>query len=313
MLPFRLKPYIKEVVWGGDRIAAFKGENNLTGNIGESWELSGMPDCESVVETGEFAGSTLSELCNKFDEKLLGKDAVERFGIEFPILVKFIDAKSELSIQVHPSDDIAMSKHGCRGKHEFWYIVDSLPGSSVIAGFKKPIDIEEFDRRVADGTITEVLAVYETHPGDIFYLPAGSIHAAHSGNFILEVQQPSNITYRIHDYDRVDASGNKRELHLDDAREAIDLNVKDMYCRQPEDSLLIDTRHFKVAKLSVDDENGLKVENKNFTAIVVISGDINIRSAGGESLTVSCGHSCIIPAGCKVDVCGQATLISITV
>ena len=216
----RFSPILKTVVWGGERIAPFKGIQTTQTHIGESWELSGVSGNVSVVEGGPYDGATRDELIRRFGSRLVGRFA----GEAFPLLVKFIDAAGDLSIQVHPDDALAARLHGpgFRGKTEMWYVVDAAPGAFLYAGLSQEITPSEYGRRVADGTITEVLARHAVSPGDVFYLPAGRVHAICSGCFIAEIQQSSDLTYRIFDYNRPGLDGKPRELHTDKAREAID-------------------------------------------------------------------------------------------
>ena len=222
MRPLKFHPILKQTLWGGERIIPYKELASGLSRVGESWELSGMPGSESVVAEGPWAGSTLSELIGRFGAELLGKANYARFGQEFPLLVKFIDAREDLSIQVHPDDELARKRHGKSGKCEMWYVLEAEPGASLLTGFSRPIAPAEYERRVADNTLTDVLNRQAIASGDVFYLPAGRVHSIGKGSFIVEIQQSSDITYRIYDFDRRDAAGNSRELHTELAREAID-------------------------------------------------------------------------------------------
>lgn len=222
MRPLKFHPILKQTLWGGERIIPYKELASELSRVGESWELSGMPGSESVVAEGPWTGSTLPELIGRFGAELLGKANYARFGQEFPLLVKFIDAREDLSIQVHPDDELARKRHGKSGKCEMWYVLEAEPGASLLTGFSRPIAPAEYERRVADNTLTDVLNRQAIASGDVFYLPAGRVHSIGKGSFIVEIQQSSDITYRIYDFDRRDAAGNSRELHTELAREAID-------------------------------------------------------------------------------------------
>ena len=227
---FKFKPYLKTVVWGGDKIAPFKGVETDQEHIGESWELSGVKGHESVIDGGEWDGKTVTELCATRKEWLLGSRVYERTGTEFPLLIKFIDAQSDLSIQVHPDDRLAAARHdGSKGKTEMWYVIGASEGAHLMSGLSKRITPEEYAARVADDTITEVLCDYPVAPGDVFFIPAGRIHAICSGCFVAEIQQTSDITYRIYDYGRLGLDGQPRELHTELAKDAIDYTVKPDY------------------------------------------------------------------------------------
>lgn len=227
--PIKFSPIFKTVVWGGEKIAPFKGVETEQKHIGESWELSGVKGDESVVSEGEYAGKTISELAEEFKEELLGKAVYANTGTEFPLLIKFIDALSDLSIQVHPNDELAAKRHQSKGKTEMWYVVGASEGAHLLSGLSKELTPEEYEKMVADNTITDALSRYEVHEGDVFFLPAGRIHAICGGCFIAEIQQTSNITYRIYDYGRLGLDGKPRELHTELAKAAIDYRVSEDY------------------------------------------------------------------------------------
>ena len=227
---FKFKPYLKTVVWGGGKIAPFKGIETDQDHIGESWELSGVKGHESVIDGGPFDGMTITELAEKRKEWLLGSKVYGRTGTEFPLLIKFIDARDDLSIQVHPDDGLAALRHnGSKGKTEMWYVVGADADAHLMSGLKSRLTPDEYVARVEDDTITEVLQDYKVSEGDVFFLPAGRIHAIGAGCFIAEIQQTSDITYRIYDYNRPGLDGKPRELHTEQAKEAIDYSVRDDY------------------------------------------------------------------------------------
>ena len=192
MYPLKFEPIFKTIVWGGEKIAPYKGVETEQEHIGESWELSGVKGNESVVANGALKGRTIADLVKEYKGRLVGEHVYANTGDEFPLLIKFIDALSDLSVQVHPNDELAAVRHnGSKGKTEMWYVVDAEPGAHLLAGMTEEITPEEYERRVADGTITEVLARHDVHPGDVFFLPAGRIHAICGGCFIAEIQQTS--------------------------------------------------------------------------------------------------------------------------
>ena len=232
MYPLKFKPILKQTIWGGDRIIPFKHLNENLPNVGESWEISGVPGNESVVANGEFRGKTLRELINIFREELVGESVYKRFSTTFPLLIKFIDARQDLSIQVHPDDETAKKRHNSLGKTEMWYVMDATEGAKLRSGFKTKIGPKEYKELVHNSTITDVLAEYEIKKGDVFFLPAGRVHSIGAGAFIAEIQETSDITYRIFDFDRKDANGNTRELHTELAKDVIDYEVHDDYRTQ---------------------------------------------------------------------------------
>ena len=226
MYPLKFEPFLRTMVWGGEKIASYKGIKTDIEHIGESWELSGVPEHQTAVANGELRGRTITELVKEYKGRLVGEHVYAENGDEFPLLIKFIDACNDLSIQVHPDDAMARRRHGQRnGKTEMWYVVAADPGACLYSGLSREITPEEYERRVADGTITEVLARHDVRPGDVFFLPAGRIHAICSGCFIAEIQQTSDLTYRIWDYGRLGLDGKPRALHTELAKEAIDFQV----------------------------------------------------------------------------------------
>ena len=212
---YKFQPILKSLIWGGDKIAPYKQIETSQQQVGESWELSGVKGNESVVAGGPEAGTPLPELIARHGAGLLGAKNFERFGEEFPLLIKFIDARQDLSIQVHPNDELAWERHQSKGKTEMWYVVAADKGAHLRSGFSKQVTPAEYAASVADNTITDILADYQIHPGDVFFLPAGRVHSIGAGAFIAEIQQTSNITYRIYDFNRRDADGNTRELHTE--------------------------------------------------------------------------------------------------
>ena len=317
---YKFNNILKPVLWGGDKLVAFKGLPTCDEPIGESWELSAVPGHESVVKGGEDDGLTLSQLVQRYGANLVGEDVYRRYGDSFPLLIKLIDAKRDLSIQVHPDDAMAQRRHGSFGKNEMWYILDVDEGATIATGFKRPITPEEFDRHLAEGTILDVVNRDASHPGDVFYIPAGMIHAIGAGNLLLEVQQSSDITYRVWDYNRRDAAGNLRELHTSQAREALDFNARDGQVTPPEPSLigsteLLTTRYFSLTHYIVD--KGLRLEipqSHSFLALTCIQGESLIEAEDLPSATVKQGETVLIPACAHwVVFTGSAQLIATTV
>lgn len=229
MAIYKFQPILKATLWGGNRIAGYKSIAGTSGPIGESWELSGVKGDESVVAEGPESGTPLPQLIGRHGASLLGEEAFKRFGTEFPLLIKFIDARQDLSIQVHPDDELSRKRHGKNGKTEMWYVIDATPGAHLFAGFAKKVTPDEYAASVADNTITSLLADHDVSPGDVFFLPAGRVHSIGAGCFIAEIQQTSDVTYRIYDFDRRDADGNPRELHTALAKDAINFEVQPDY------------------------------------------------------------------------------------
>ena len=303
LYPLKFKPIFKSVVWGGERIAPFKGIETSQDHIGESWELSGVAGSESVVDGGPLSGKTISELVKEYKGDLVGEHVYADTGEEFPILIKFIDAAGDLSIQVHPDDALAAFRHnGSKGKTEMWYVVDAAPGAHLLSGLKEEITPEEYAARVEDGSITEVLADYKVHPGDVFFLPAGRIHAICGGCFIAEIQQTSDITYRIYDYGRPGLDGKPRQLHTELAKDAIDYRVYKDYRThytpvEGGEALLASCRYFSTSVYS-SLENPLSRDLSGIDSFMVVMCTCGRGSLSDGCSTVSIrqGETVLVPA-----------------
>lgn len=315
---FKFGLNLKTVLWGGERIAAFKGTALDSGNVGESWEISGLKGHESVVVNGEHAGTSLRRLIMRYKGELVGKRVYRKHGNEFPLLVKFIDASKDLSVQVHPDDDLARRRHNCSGKAEMWYIIDAEPGASLLAGMSRTITPKEYLEHLANGTLLDVLARHYTHEGDIFFLPAGRIHSIGAGNLLLEVQQPSDITYRLFDYDRIDTNGKPRKLHTDLAIDAIDYTVsRDCLRHYPNHSgkiRLINSIFFDVDRIIVDGSYHLPMPHDAFLCLMCVGGHCTINCGSGTIYDIKQGESLLAPACLhSLDFKGSATIITATV
>lgn len=291
------------VVWGGERLCAYKGLAQMAEPIGESWEVSAVPSSTSIVSNGVFKGRDLISVIAEYPEAILGKAVNERYQGKLPLLVKFIDAKQDLSIQVHPNDEMAQREHGKMGKSEMWYVIRADEGAHLYAGFKSEITPEEYERRVAEGSIVEVLADHRVKAGDVFYLPAGRVHAICGGILLAEVQQSSDVTYRIYDYNRPGMDGKPRELHTELAARALNYHVEENYRTDYIDSTnratqIIDTPYFdvRVMEISKPFHRDLRKYDSFIISMCIEGGcKICVRSTGTEILLRQ-GHSTLIPA-----------------
>ena len=315
---FKFDLNLKSVLWGGDKIAAFKGIMLDKHNVGESWEISGLKNHESVVAEGEHAGTTLRQLISRYKGQVVGNRVYRKYGDEFPLLVKFIDASKDLSVQVHPDDDLAQRRHNCRGKTEMWYIIDAGQGASLLAGMSRTITPKEYLKHMANGTLLNVLARHYTHEGDIFFLPSGRIHSIGAGNLLLEVQQSSDITYRVYDYDRIDSNGKPRELHTDLALDAIDFTVNSDCLRHYPDRAgkisLINSIFFDVDRIMVRDDYFLRTPHDAFLCMMCIDGNVAIDHGTSQLTSLRRGESVLVPACVSsLNIKGQATIITATV
>lgn len=300
--PFIFHPNLQQTVWGGTRIKPLKGLDADTMPIGESWEISGITNRESVISNGALAGLTLTEAISQCGAELLGSHIYKRSSNNFPLLVKIIDAARDLSIQVHPNEQLARQRHGEYGKTEMWYVMNAEPGASLLLGFNKAITPEEYHQRVLDGTITDVLARHEVKTGDVFFIPAGRVHAICGGIMVCEIQQSSDITYRIFDYNRVGLDGKPRQLHIDEAKEALDYRVYPTYRTEythPENGAVrvVDCPYFAVNVVCTNTSlrRDLMAED-SFVTLTCLDGQCSITTDNGNTITLPYGSSCLIPA-----------------
>lgn len=302
---YKFEPLLKQTIWGGDKIIPFKHLDSKLENVGESWEISGVKDSETIVANGPYKGLTLNQLVAELKDQLVGKENYERFGNEFPLLIKFIDARQNLSIQVHPDDETA-HRHGKeRGKTEMWYCVDvqkcKSAHSYLYNGLKMRITPDTYKEMVEKDTITEALARYEVFEGDVFFIPAGRIHAIGAGCFVLEIQQTSDVTYRIYDYKRQDKNGNYRELHTELAAESIDYSVlptyRTNYVRVKDKSMeLVSCPYFTTALYDLTEPMTLDYSGlDSFVILMAVKGAGTIM-ADGEKMAFQTGDTVLLPA-----------------
>lgn len=302
---YKFIPIFKTLIWGGDKIAPYKGIETTQRNIGESWELSGVKGDESVVAEGAYAGRTLPELIGELKGSLVGESVWKRHGTEFPLLVKFIDARADLSIQVHPNDALAQQRHGKHGKTEMWYVVGADAGAHLKAGFSKPLTPAEYERRVADNTLTDVLCDYPVRPGDLFFLPAGRVHAICAGSFVAEIQQTSDVTYRIYDYGRTGADGKPRELHTELAKEAIDYTVlPDYRSHYPEErnreTQLVSCPYFTTSLYDLTEPVERDLASlDSFLIVMALEGSGSLCDDKGGRMPVRRGETVLVPASAR--------------
>lgn len=314
--PLKFKPILKSAIWGGEKIAPFKGIETDQKQIGESWEISGVNGNESIVANGPDEGLTLTEMIKKYGADLVGKRNFEKFGTKFPLLIKIIDAAGDLSLQVHPDDELAMKRHNSLGKTEMWYIVDTEPDAVICAGLSKSITPDEYAAKVADNTLMDVVAHHKSKPGDVFFLPAGRIHSIGAGNLLVEVQETSDITYRIYDFGRVDAkTGKPRQLHVEEAKEAIDYTVYPSYVTQPGNDVdgvteLVSCSHFTVFRVEINGSKTFFQNINEFKTYTCIEGNLTVTDDRDNTVELRQGESLLIPAMAKqITINGKGTLI----
>ena len=327
MKPYKFQPYLRTMIWGGYQIAPFKGIFTAQPNIGESWEISAVPGHESVaVERGIIGdvdlGLNLIQLIDKYKGLLVGDRVYKKFGNKFPLLVKFIDSRQDLSVQVHPDDKLAMERHGCMGKTEMWYVLKADVGAKIYSGLKKPITPDDYERLATEpitnnqspitNPFLDVIATHESHQGDLYFLPAGRLHAIGAGNFLVEIQESSDITYRVYDFGRVDAQGKPRELHFEQAKEAIDYQVwpeyRTSYDSTKPTSELIHCPYFTVHRVVVQVAAQVDLHTDSFVVVVCLWGEANING-----IRVKQGETLLVPASENVlYIFGNATFLTAT-
>ncbi|MCB0373208.1 MAG: class I mannose-6-phosphate isomerase [Muricauda sp.] len=320
LYPLKFKPILKERLWGGTKLKEVLGKAIESDITGESWELSGVEGDISVVENGPLAGISLQDLMNEQGEELLGKSVVERFGYEFPILIKFIDAKQDLSIQLHPNDELAKQRHNSFGKTEMWYIMDADPGAKLIVGFNKDVEKEEYVKSLEEGTLLDLLNYEEVGEGDTFFINTGKIHAIGAGVLLAEIQQTSDITYRVYDFDRKDREGNLRELHTCLAVDAIDYKKKDDFkvaydTTSNRTNKMVDCPYFKTNFLGLSQPLKEDLSQRDsFTIYMCVGGKATIKNDWG-STPIQKGETVLISASSsKVEIETQkAKLLEVTI
>ena len=315
MYPIKLKPAFKDYLWGGTRLRDDFGKDCDFDKIAESWELSCHKDGNSVVADGEFAGLTLAQYIEKEGKSVLGTNC-EKFE-NFPILIKLIDAKDNLSVQVHPNNEYAQRVEGEYGKTEMWYVVDCDEGASLLYGFKHNITKEEFRERIENNTLLEVTNSVPVKKGDVFFIEAGTLHAIGKGILIAEIQQNSNTTYRIYDYGRVGADGKPRQLHIDKAVDVTKLCPAKPYPQsEPVDmggwtkKRLAKCEYFTVDVINVDTSAALEADKSSFVNILVLDGGCVLSSEGNDAVELKKGDSVFIPAGLgKFELTGKCSAV----
>ena len=314
--PMLLKAPLKDYLWGGSRLKNEYGKESDLDIVAESWELSCHEAGLSVVDSGEAKGRTLADVLSGAGKAMLGTKA--QAMDYFPLLIKFIDAKGELSVQVHPDDEYALREEGEQGKTEMWYVVDAEPGASLIYGFQQEISKEEFQQRIEDNTLLEVCNKVPVHKGDVFFIKAGTLHAIGSGILIYEVQQSSNLTYRVYDYGRVGKDGKPRQLHIDRALDVTRLEVPEGTAEKMVDidlfpnmdiKLLAQCKYFKVYHGCLHGDSAMHAGEDSFQCLTVLDGALKL-TGNGENLTIAKGRTVFVPAGLGTyQLQGQAEFI----
>lgn len=300
LYPLKFDTIFKDKIWGGNKIKTILKKDYDLSNCGETWEISGVKGNISVVSEGGLKGKDLTSLIDEYKGTLVGEKVFKKFGNEFPLLIKFIDANADLSIQVHPDDKLAKERHDSFGKTEMWYVLQADEKAELITGFNRPLDKETYLQFFNSGKLTEILNKESVNTGDVFFLPAGRVHTIGKGLLIAEIQQTSDITYRIYDFDRVDSEGNKRELHVEASLDAIDYSFHDEYKTKYENakntpSTVVSCDYFTTNKLVFNGSTHRDLSAiDSFKIYICLEGEVEI-----EGTTLVMGEAALIPASLK--------------
>jgi len=302
LYPLKFHPIFKDKIWGGEKIRSIlKKDFAPLENCGESWEVSGYQNNESIVKNGSLAGLNLNEMVDTYKDRLLGNRVIKKFNGNFPLLIKFIEANDDLSIQVHPDDELAQRRHQSFGKTEMWYIVQADENATLYTGFNRKMDKDTYLKNFNEGTLLDILNIEKVVADDVFFIPPGRIHTIGKGILLTEIQQSSDLTYRIYDFDRKDQLGNKRELHLDNALDAMDYNFYKEYKTLYEDKTdipfeIVKSRYFTTNKLLLQSELERNITDlDSFVIYICLEGNGAIRY-GNEKTSITMGDVALIPA-----------------
>lgn len=313
--PLQFDPILKERIWGGEKLKTQFNKPIQSPTTGESWELSTVSGDVSVISNGAFKGKLLTEIIEHFPNELLGTAVYKRFGKQFPLLFKFLDAREDLSIQVHPNDELAKERHNSFGKTEMWYVMQADKDARIIVGFKENSNKEEYLKYLEANKLTDLLDEITVEEGEVYFLETGTVHAIGAGLVIAEIQQTSDITYRLYDFDRKDANGNTRELHVDLALEAINyekIESKKIYFKEANQSnAVVDCPYFTTNFIPLQDSVAVDKNGDTFTVYMCVEGNFAIES-GETTFRYKKGDTVLIPAGLKNYVLsGNASILEI--
>lgn len=313
--PLQFNPILKERIWGGTKLKSMFNKPITSDITGESWELSDVKGDVSVVKNGEYKGKTLTALLEAFPDELLGKRVHARFGKQFPLLFKFLDAREDLSIQVHPNDELAKKRHNSFGKTEMWYVMQADENARIIVGFEEKSSPEQYLKSLEDKSILTLLHTVNAKKGDVFFLETGTVHAIGAGLVIAEIQQTSDITYRIYDFDRKDAEGNTRELHVDLALDAINYEKTETqmdYSRHKNESNgVVDCPYFTTNFIPLEGQTVVSKDGGSFTVYMCVEGSFEMEIAGSV-YEYQTGDTILVPAAIKsLKLTGKGALLEI--
>ena len=302
LYPLKFNPVYSYRIWGGDKLKTVLNKDYTQDSIGESWEISDVENNETLVSEGPLKGKSLKELITEFKGELVGDNVYKTFGNDFPLLIKFIDAKTPLSIQVHPSNALAKERHNSFGKNEMWYVMEAEKDAELIIGFNKTTNKDNYQKHLNNSTLRNILNIEKVDKGDTFYIPTGRVHAIGAGVLLAEIQQTSDITYRIYDYDRIDkTTGKKRELHTDLALNAIDFNFYEDYRSRYSKEInseneLVNSPYFKTNFLHIKGEMFRDLKQLDSFVIYICVEGILQMSYKNQNISLKKGETILIPA-----------------
>ncbi len=315
LYPLQFEPILKERIWGGEKLKTVLNKPITSKITGESWEISTVEGDVSVVSNGTLAGKSLNELIQEDPKAILGTEVYEKFGTQFPLLFKYLDAREDLSIQVHPNDALAKKRHNSFGKTEMWYIMQADADARIIVGFKENSNPEAYLENLKNKTLLSILDDVSVKEGDVFFLETGTVHAIGAGLVVAEIQQTSDITYRLYDFDRVDSQGNTRELHVDLALEAINYNKIDTYKKYDKavnhSNTVVDCPYFTTNFIPLDGTISIVNDGKSFKVYMCVEGQFEIVY-DGTKFQYRKGDTVLIPATMNSFVLnGKASVLEI--
>ncbi|MEN2400390.1 type I phosphomannose isomerase catalytic subunit [Flavobacterium sp. MC2016-06] len=315
MYPLQFAPILKERIWGGEKLKTILNKPIVSKITGESWELSTVEGDVSVVANGDLKGKSLMELIDETPNEILGTKVYERFGKQFPLLFKYLDAREDLSIQVHPNDKLAKERHNSFGKTEMWYVTQADADARIIVGFKENSSKEEYLAHLNDKTLVSILDTVKAKAGDVFFLETGTVHAIGAGLVVAEIQQTSDITYRLYDFDRKDAQGNTRELHVDLALDAINYNKvetqKKYDTKANTSNVVVDCPYFTTNFIPLEDKAAVSKSGETFTVYMCIEGSFEIEYDGFKHTYIK-GDTVLVPAAINAFILnGKASILEI--
>ncbi len=315
LYPLQFEPIFKERIWGGTKLKSYLNKPITSEITGESWEISTVENDVSIVSNGIYKGKSLNALIAEFPVAILGTKVYQAFGTQFPLLFKYLDAREDLSIQLHPNNELAMKRHNSFGKTEMWYVLQADADARLIVGFKEESSAEKYVENLNNKTLLNILDAKEVKPGDVFMLNTGTIHALGAGILIAEIQQTSDITYRVYDFDRVDANGNKRELHIDLALEALNYeHVEAQRFYENKENIsneVINCQYFTTHFIPLNGNLNVNKTNQSFTVYMCVDGGFELTS-NGENFHYQKGDTILIPASLTdFQLSGHAALLEI--